>query len=141
MTFRRVFAALCLLVVVGGLAITVALARDEGSRQKVKAISGIGEQAVQDSVCPKGLPGCRAVRGRIIYAEDVDPDGDGDAHFVIVSGDSVTAPGVSVIKVVSSRRPNPLPRVGDSLSAAGTTDKGSHGERQLVAVDVHTSTR
>ena len=53
----------------------------------------------------------------------------------------MTAPGVSVIKVVSSRRPNPLPRVGDSLSAAGTTDKGSHGERQLVAVDVHTSAK
>ncbi len=119
----------------------MALARDEGARQKVKAISGIGEQAVQDSVCPKGLPGCRAVRGRIIYAEDVDPDGDGDAHFVIVSGDSVTAPGVSVVKIHRSMRPSTLPRVGDSLSAAGTIDKGSHGERQLVAVDVHSSAR
>ena len=79
------------------------------------------------------------MRGRILYTEDTDPDGDGDAHFVIVSGDSVTAPGVTVVKVHHSMRPSPLPRVGDTLSAAGTIDTGSHGEHQVVAVEVHFS--
>jgi hypothetical protein len=139
MTFRRVFAGLCALVAVGALAVAAVLASDDGARQKVKAISGIGERSVEASVCPERLPGCRAVRGRILYAEDVDPDGDGDAHFVIVSGDSVTAPGVSVVKVPRSKRPAPLPRVGDTLSAAGTIDRGSHGEHQVVAIEVHVS--
>jgi hypothetical protein len=139
MTFRRVFAAVCVLVAVGGLALAAILATDDGARRKVKAVSGIGEHSVQASVCPQRLPGCRAVRGRILYTEDTDPDGDGDAHFVIVSGDSVTAPGVTVVKVPHAKRPSPLPRVGDTLSAAGTIDTGSHGEHQVVAIEVHFS--
>jgi hypothetical protein len=139
MTFRRVFAAVCVLVAVGGLALAAILATDDGARRKVKAVSGIGEHSVQASVCPQRLPGCRAVQGRILYTEDTDPDGDGDAHFVIVSGDSVTAPGVTVVKVPHAKRPSPLPRVGDTLSAAGTIDTGSHGEHQVVAIEVHFS--
>ena len=50
--------------------------------------------------CPTSAPpGCRTASGRIVYVERVDPDGDGDAHFVLLSKDSITAPGISVIDV------------------------------------------
>ena len=38
--------------------------------------------------CPAGVPGCRAVRGTVIYVERVDPDGDGDLHVVVHAGSS-----------------------------------------------------
>ena len=71
--------------------------------------------------------------GRIIYVERVDPDGDGDAHFVLASRESITAPGVSVIDVRQDLRPDPLPGVGDALSAAGPVYRGSYGQRQIQA--------
>ena len=37
-----------------------------------------------------GGGGCAAVTGRVLYVEAVDPDGDGDAHYVVAGGD-VTA--------------------------------------------------
>ena len=83
---------------------------------------------------PDAAPGCRSARGRIIYVEAVDPDGDGDAHFVLASRESITAPGLSVIDVERSRRPHPLPRVGDAVAAAGPVYRGSHGQRQIEAV-------
>ncbi len=45
----------------------------------------------------------------ILYVERVDPDGDGDAHFVLASGEAITAPGISVIDVARELRPHPLP--------------------------------
>jgi hypothetical protein len=66
----------------------------------------------------------------------VDPDGDGDAHFVLASRQSVTAPGISVIDVRSDLRPHPLPGRGDRLSAAGLVQRGSYGQRQIEAVRV-----
>jgi hypothetical protein len=72
--------------------------------------------------------------GRIIYVERVDPDGDGDAHFVLASRASITAPGVSAIDVRRGLRPEPLPDVGDRISAAGLVQRGSHGQRQIHAV-------
>jgi hypothetical protein len=66
----------------------------------------------------------------------VDPDGDGDAHFVLASREAITGPGISVIDVRRDLRPHPLPRVGDRLSAAGAVATGSHGQRQIEAVTV-----
>ena len=42
--------------------------------------------------CPAEAGNCREADGRILYVERVDPDGDGDAHFVLASRESVTAP-------------------------------------------------
>jgi hypothetical protein len=84
--------------------------------------------------CPADLAGCRSATGRIIYVERVDPDGDGDAHFVLASPHGITAPGISVIDVRRDLRPHPLPGVGDRLSAAGAVAIGSHGQRQIEAV-------
>ena len=72
-----------------------------------------------------------------MYVERVDPDGDGDAHFVLASRESVTLRGVSVIDVARSRRPSPLPDVGDRMSAAGPTARGSYGQTQIEAIELH----
>ena len=87
--------------------------------------------------CPAGLMDCRTASGRILYVERVDPDGDGDAHFVLASRDSITGPGISTIAVVRSLRPHPLPAPGDRLSAAGQVFRGSFGQKQIEAVVLH----
>jgi hypothetical protein len=89
--------------------------------------------------CPEGLAGCRSARGTIVYVERVDPDGDGDAHFVLVSRESVTAPGISVIDVAADLRPHPLPGPGEQLAAAGQVQTGSYGQSQIHAVEVRTA--
>lgn len=89
------------------------------------------------SHCPADLRNCATASGRIIYVERVDPDGDGDAHFVIASHDSITLPGMSVIDVRRSLRPHPLPGPGDRLSAAGPVYRGSYGQRQIEAIELH----
>src|SRR4051794_41116777 len=63
--------------------------------------------------CPPDAANCRSARGSVIYVEAVDPDGDGDAHLVLASSDSVTGPGIAVIDVEKPLRPHPLPRLGD----------------------------
>ena len=66
----------------------------------------------------------------------MDPDGDGDAHFVLRGDDGITAPGISVIDVRRDLRPHPLPGPGDLLAAAGPVYTGSYGQRQIEATDV-----
>jgi len=83
-----------------------------------------------------GSDGCAAVTGRVLYVEAVDPDGDGDAHYVIAGGD-VTAPGVSVIDVARDLRPRRLPHAGELVSAAGPVFTGSYGQQQIEAVELH----
>jgi hypothetical protein len=86
--------------------------------------------------CAPGAANCAAVTGRVVYVEAVDPDGDGDAHYILAGGD-VTAPGISIIDVGVDLRPERLPRLGDLVSAAGPVYPGSHGQRQIEAVEVH----
>ena len=93
------------------------------------------------ATCPAGLAGCRSASGRIVFVERVDPDGDGDAHFVLAGGDSVTAPGVTAVGVRRDLRPRPLPGPGDRLSAAGPVFTGSYGQRQIEAVEVFVQRR
>lgn len=92
--------------------------------------------ALRAPPCPADASNCERASGRILYVERVDPDGDGDAHFVLVSDESITAPGVTVIDVESSLRPDPLPRPGDMLAAAGPVYEGSYGQRQIEAVAI-----
>lgn len=91
--------------------------------------------------CPPTLRGCRATTGRILFVERVDPDGDGDAHFVLAAENGVTAPGITVVDVRRDLRPRPLPGPGDRLSAAGPVRTGSYGQRQIEAVEVHAARR
>jgi hypothetical protein len=94
---------------------------------------------VEPATCPPGAGNCRSATGRILYVERVDPDGDGDAHFVLASRDSITGPGISVIDVKRSLRPSPLPGRGDRVSAAGPVYRGSYGQRQIEAVELNVS--
>jgi hypothetical protein len=86
--------------------------------------------------CPADVAGCRVVRGRVIYVERVDPDGDGDLHVVLAAG-SVTAPGLTAIDVAVDLRPRRDPRIGDRVSAAGPVQTGSYGQSQIHALEFH----
>jgi hypothetical protein len=92
---------------------------------------------LQQATCPPEAGNCRVASGRVLYVERVDPDGDGDAHFVLASRDSITGPGISVVDVKRSLRPSPLPGPGDRLSAAGPVYRGSYGQRQIEAIELH----
>jgi hypothetical protein len=89
------------------------------------------------ATCPPAAGNCRSASGVVLYVERVDPDGDGDAHFILASRQSITAPGISVIDVKRSLRPSPLPGRGDRLSAAGPVYRGSYGQRQIEAVELN----
>ena len=91
-------------------------------------------QDVARSRCPEGVPGCRTVRGTVLYVERVDPDGDGDLHVVVDAG-SITLPGMTAIDVAPELRPRRDPRVGDRVSAAGPVQPGSYGQSQIHALE------
>lgn len=94
-------------------------------------------ETVRPSHCPAGLPSCRTTEGRIVYVERVDPDGDGDAHFVVVDSQGITLPGLTAIDVRKGLRPHPLPGPGDLISAAGPVQTGSYGQSQIHALELH----
>jgi hypothetical protein len=82
--------------------------------------------------CPPS-DNCERASGEVAFVERVDPDGDGDAHFVLISAESITAPGVSVIDVRVDLRPHPLLEPGDQLAASGPVYQGSYGQSQIQA--------
>jgi hypothetical protein len=103
------------------------------------------EQPAADTVapshCPAGLPSCRTTSGRIVYIEANDPDGDGDAHFVVADPQGITFHGITAIDVRKGLRPHPLPRYGDLISAAGPVQIGSYGQSQIHALELHVAGR
>lgn len=98
-------------------------------------------EKVAPSHCQPGLPSCRTTKGRIVYEERVDPDGDGDAHFVVIDPQGITLPGLSAIDVRKGLRPHPLPAIGDLISAAGPVQTGSYGQSQIHALELHVAGR
>lgn len=104
---------------------------DAPSREKSPA------ETVTPSHCPSDLAGCRTTEGRIVFVERVDPDGDGDAHFVVSDPQGITAPGLTAIDVRKGLRPDPLPGPGDLISAAGPVQLGSFGQSQIHALELH----
>jgi hypothetical protein len=109
---------------------------DSGSRTAPVAPEAIADAPPPDlepPPCPSDAENCERASGQIAYVERVDPDGDGDAHFVLISDESITGPGISVIDVGAGLRPDPLPRPGDLLAASGPVYEGSYGQRQIEA--------
>lgn len=94
-------------------------------------------EAVHRSRCPADLPSCRSTEGRIVFVERIDPDGDGDAHFVIRDPQGISLPGLTAIDVRVGLRPHPLPEPGDLISAAGPVQTGSYGQDQIHALELH----
>jgi hypothetical protein len=91
---------------------------------------------VRRSHCSSGVPGCRTVRGTVVYVEHVDPDGDGDLHVVVAAG-SITLPGMTSIDVAADLRPRRDPGIGDRVSAAGPVQTGSYNQSQIHALELH----
>ena len=98
-------------------ATTISRARAGAARDRCKRLGRPLTTAQQPEPvrCPAAEANCRSASGTIVYVERVDPDGDGDAHFVLASREGITAPGISVIDVARDLRPHPLPGVGDRL--------------------------
>jgi hypothetical protein len=86
--------------------------------------------------CDPSEANCAEARGQIAAVERVDPDGDGDAHFVLLSSDGITTPGVTIVDVEASLRPSPLPGRGDLLAAAGPVYPGGLGQKQIQATAI-----
>jgi len=97
----------------------------------------LGPAPPAPSHCPPGHPACRETVGPIVYVERVDPDGDGDAHFVIRDPQGITLPGFTAIDVRKGLGPHPLPGPGDEISAAGPVQTGSYGQHQIHALELH----
>ncbi len=121
-------------VVVGGSSQHVAPKQGRGGAGRPERAPG---EVVAPSHCPAGHPACRTTEGRIVYVERVDPDGDGDAHFVVVDPQGITLPELTAIDVRKGLRPHPLPGPGDLISAAGPVQTGSYGQSQIHALELH----
>ncbi len=133
-------------VVAGAVALAIAGCGGNDRRaEEAERPAGQGRgqpaEAVAPSQCPPGLPSCRTAEGRIVYVERVDPDGDGDAHFVIADPQGITLPGLTAIDVRKGLRPDPLPGPGDLVSAAGPVQTGSYGQSQIHALELHVARR
>jgi hypothetical protein len=139
----KVFAAV---LVVGAIVAAALPIDDRRTEAEPRAAAPAGTpaptpapQPVRDvarSHCSAGVPVCRAVRGTVLYVEHVDPDGDGDLH-VVVTGGSVTLPGMTSIDVAADLRPRRDPGIGDRVSAAGPVQTGSYGQSQIHALELH----
>ena len=105
--------------------------------QSAEDAEGETAPVLPESTCPPELTNCVVASGRILYVEKVDPDGDGDAHFVTASTDSVTGPGITIFDVKPELRPNPLPGVGQLIGGAGPVYPGSAGQEQIEVVEFH----
>jgi hypothetical protein len=95
------------------------------------------EPSLPPSSCDPGLDNCVVAQGRVIYVEALDPDGDGDAHFVTASRQSVTLPGITIFDVRADLRPDPLPEVGDLVGGAGPVYPGHAGQKQIEVTEFH----
>lgn len=112
---------------------SAAAAREGGERPRAESVA--------PARCEPGRPSCRAAEGRIVFVERVDPDGDGDAHFVIADPQGITLPGLTAIDVRAGLRPDPLPGIGELISAAGPVQTGSYGQSQIHALELHVAGR
>ena len=105
---------------------------DESAEGAPPSAAGLGS-SLTPPPCPPAASNCAEASGQIVYVERVDPDGDGDAHFVLLSSESITGPGLTVVDVRPELRPSPLPEVGDELAASGPVFRGSYGQKQIQA--------
>ena len=71
-------------------------------------------------------PQCARVRGRVVWREADDPDGDGDRHIVVLS-----RMRFRVVKLTAQA--GAMPALGSEVEVVGFTTVGSSGEREIVA--------
>jgi hypothetical protein len=134
---RALVLGLVVLVALGAALVAAETVVDDGpagARERGPARTQPSKPELPRVACPAGVAGCRSVRGRVVYVERVDPDGDGDLHVVLAGRDGVTAPGLTAVDVAPRLRPRRDPRIGDSVAAAGPVDRGSYGQSQVHAL-------
>jgi hypothetical protein len=142
----RLFVAVLVVAAIVAAALPIDDDRRPAARQRAEAPTPTATATpapppdVRRSRCPAGVPGCRTVRGTVLYVERVDPDGDGDLHVVVDAG-SITLPGMTAIDVAPELRPRRDPRAGDRVSAAGPVQTGSYGQSQIHALEFHARRR
>lgn len=111
-------------------------AADPPTEPTVEAPAAPPFERLETPRCDPAEANCAEARGEIAFVERVDADGDGDAHFVLVSSEGITGPGITVVDVSADLRPRPLPGPGDLLAAAGPVYEGRFGQRQIEAVAI-----
>lgn len=111
--------------------------QDRPARVKQQPKPQEPEPALPEMSCPAELTNCEVATGRVIYVEAVDPDGDGDAHFVTLSNQSITSTGITVFDVKPELRPDPLPGRGDLIGGYGPVYQGSYGQSQIEVIEFH----
>ena len=72
---------------------------------------------------------CGRAQGRVVYRQSDDPDGDGDAHLLVVAGRRLV---IVKLDPPAERRPA-LPGIGDRVDVVGTVDHGRMGLTELDA--------
>jgi hypothetical protein len=72
---------------------------------------------------------CARVRGRVVYVQRSDPDGDGDAHAVVVAGSRPVVVKFRSLAGGHGRPRRALPGLGQRIEVAGTVSGGQYGVR------------
>jgi hypothetical protein len=81
------------------------------------------------------VPDCASTRGRIVFVERVDADGDGDLHVIVSDSRSVSLPSLTAVDVSKDLRPRRDPRIGDTAAAMGPVQTGRFGQDQIHALE------
>ena len=81
------------------------------------------------------MPGCRAVRGTVLYVERVDPDGDGDLHVVVDAG-SITLPGMTAIDIAPTCARAATRASATASAPPARSQTGSYGQSQIHALEL-----
>jgi hypothetical protein len=72
---------------------------------------------------------CARVEGRVIFRQGHDPDGDGDAHVVVIAG-----PHIVTIKIPRDSRAPRTPGLGARIRVTGLLSHGRLGLPVITAV-------
>lgn len=69
---------------------------------------------------------CARVRGRVVWVERTDPDGDGDRHLLVVS-----QLDTRIVKLAADFRVGRLPALGSEVTATGPVVPGGSGRPEI----------
>jgi hypothetical protein len=72
---------------------------------------------------------CGHVKGRVVWIQHHDPDGDGDRHLIVVAR---WRP--HIVKIASARQVSKLPGLGTRVEAVGYIYRGASGKLEINAL-------
>jgi hypothetical protein len=82
-----------------------------------------------DHATDDGDPPCVHVKGRIVWIQRHDPDGDGDRHFIVMA-----RLHPRIVKISREFHLPHLPRIGSSIDAVGYVARGGSGHDEVEAI-------